>query len=183
MKMKWVGALTAKLVHWRCHSMDLICFSSFIHTCTHTRGCKHTQWHAHTFAHVHAHWHRCTHAHTDTQYQQTLLTGLFESSRQARCGVQRLVGSATLKQRERKQDWAEGVEPAVALTQPTLQTNRQHREPQSPGAALLQPDTLSRPPGPQVRRQLLPWRGIWGTSRCHRDNRQISGSDREITER
>ena len=65
MKMKWVGALTAKLVHWRCHSMDLICFSSFIHTCTHTRGCKHTQWHAHTFAHVHTltqmhtrtHWH------------------------------------------------------------------------------------------------------------------------------
>lgn len=65
-KMKWVGALTAKLVHWRCNSMDLICFSSFIHTCTHTHVVANTQWHAHTFTHVLTRLHMCTHTHVLT---------------------------------------------------------------------------------------------------------------------
>ena len=183
MKMKWISALTAKLVRWRCNSVELnllLCFHSHMHW--------HTWLQTHTVTCLLTHLHMCTHTHTHTlMHQQTLLIGLLESSCQARRGIQTLVGSASMKRREKRQDWA-GIELAVALTQPTLQAQQTASWDSSPSGS----SCTSLTPSHSFR--VHRWgRALhtgassleeeyggtyWTVSWCHRDNRQIIGSDR-----
>lgn len=193
MKMKWISALTAKLVDWRRNSVEfnlLLCFYSHVHS--------HTRLQTHTVTCLLTRLHVCTHTLTLT-HQQTLLIGLLESSRQARRGIQTLVGSASVKRREKKQDWA-GVELAVALTQPTLQAQQTASWDSSPRGSSCTSLTPSHSFqahrwGRALHTAASCWPsastlGIsssleeeyggtyWTVSWCHRDNRQIIGSDR-----
>ena len=172
--------LTARLVHWRCNSVDLnllLCF----HSHRHTHGCKHTQWHAcsRIYTCAHTQLHKRTHIHADTHAPANVVHWAFwKQARQARCVIQMLVGSAAMKRRRKskteQESWTRCSSATTHPANPTGSTVRRG----SPRAVLHQAwhphaasgtklrrgsahEDSSRPDASTPGHQLLPWGGTW----------------------
>ena len=122
MKMKWISALTAKLVRWRCNSVELnllLCFHSHMHS--------HTQLQTHTVTCLLTHLHMCTRTHTHSCTSKRCWLGFSKAVAKPDVGYRHLYDQH-LWSGGRKSKTEQELNLLSLWHNPPCKPNRQHRE-------------------------------------------------------